>query len=270
MTDTTSFAQGAKRRRIKLGIDNFSIRAMGWKAPQLLDYAAKLKVDTILLSDLDVYESHSDAYLKDLKKKADDLGLEIQAGTGSVCPSAKSSYDNQREELINICADVALLDRALAHYGPEAAPVREHLRGTVQAAFGQLWRSRSEPPSEAGEAFYDSIDSLPAATEQQRTIKAAASQLAIGLGRMRWLLYAQSGSAISTPLLVVVVSWLTILSVSFGVFAKPNATVHIALLVCALSVAAAIFLILEMDRPFEGLIRISDEPLRDVLSRLGR
>jgi len=69
---------------------------------------------------------------------------------------------------------------------------------------------------------------------------------------------------------VVVVSWLTILSVSFGVFAKPNATVHIALLVCALSVAAAIFLILEMDRPFEGLIRISDAPLRDVLSRLGR
>jgi 3-oxoisoapionate decarboxylase len=90
MTDTTSFAQAAKRRRIKLGFDNFSIRAMGWKAPQLLDYAAKLKVDTILLSDLDVYESHSDAYLKDLKKKADDLGLEIQAGTGSVCPSAKS------------------------------------------------------------------------------------------------------------------------------------------------------------------------------------
>src|SRR5215475_14969448 len=93
MTDTTSFvqgAQGAKRRRLKLGFDNFSIRAMGWKAPQLLDYAAKLRVDTILLSDLDVYESHSDAYLKEIRKKADDLGVEIQAGTGSVCPSAKS------------------------------------------------------------------------------------------------------------------------------------------------------------------------------------
>src|SRR5499425_3602476 len=90
MTDITSFAQTIKRRNLKLGFDNFSIRAMGWKAPQLLDYAAKLKVDTILLSDLDVYESHSDAYLKDLRKKADDLGVEIQAGTGSICPSAKS------------------------------------------------------------------------------------------------------------------------------------------------------------------------------------
>src|SRR5215468_2735157 len=90
ITDTLGIAQATKRRGIKLGFDNFSIRAMGWKAPQLLDYAAKLKVDTILLSDLDVYESHSDAYLKDLKKRADDLGVEIQAGAGSICPSAKS------------------------------------------------------------------------------------------------------------------------------------------------------------------------------------
>src|SRR5262245_27666020 len=90
MTDKKTFAQTIKRRNIKLGFDNFSVRAMGWKAPQLLDYAAKLNVDTILLSDLDVYESHSDAYLKEMRKKADDLGIEIQAGTGSICPSAKS------------------------------------------------------------------------------------------------------------------------------------------------------------------------------------
>jgi sugar phosphate isomerase/epimerase len=79
-------SRGRLTARLKLGFDNFSIRALGWKAPQLLEYAASLKVDTILLSDLDVYESHDDAYLKDLKKKADELGLEIQAGTGSICP----------------------------------------------------------------------------------------------------------------------------------------------------------------------------------------
>ncbi|MCI0664035.1 MAG: sugar phosphate isomerase/epimerase, partial [Acidobacteria bacterium] len=84
------FAQSLKRRRLKLGFDNFSIRAMGWKAPQLLDYAAMLKVDTVLFSDLDVYENHNDSYLKEIKKKADDLGIEVQAGTGSICPSAKS------------------------------------------------------------------------------------------------------------------------------------------------------------------------------------
>lgn len=84
------FAQQRPGPRIKLGFDNFSVRAFEWKAPQLLDYAATLKVDSVLFSDLDVYESHDDAYLKRVKTKAADLGIEIHAGTGSVCPTAKS------------------------------------------------------------------------------------------------------------------------------------------------------------------------------------
>ena len=79
-----------RNSRIKLGFDNFSIRALGWKAPQLLDYAAALKVDVILFSDLDVYESHIDAYLKEIKAKASGLGIEIHAGTGSICPSSNT------------------------------------------------------------------------------------------------------------------------------------------------------------------------------------
>lgn len=90
-------AQSASGRRLKLGFDNFSVRAFGWKAPQLLDYAASLKVDTILFSDLDVYENHTDAHLRDVKKKADDLGIEIQAGTGSICPTS-ASYESVRKK----------------------------------------------------------------------------------------------------------------------------------------------------------------------------
>ncbi len=82
--------QTPQKRNLRLGFDNFSIRAMGWKAPQLLDYAARQKVDTVLFSDLDVYESHSDAYLREIRAKADDLGIGIEVGTGSICPSAKS------------------------------------------------------------------------------------------------------------------------------------------------------------------------------------
>ena len=78
------------RTGIKLGFDNFSIRALEWKAPKLLDHAASLKLDTVLFSDLDVYESHDAGYLKDLRRKADDMGLEIQAGTGGICPSSQS------------------------------------------------------------------------------------------------------------------------------------------------------------------------------------
>ncbi len=199
-------------------------------------------------------EHHRDADSRDVLKASTALiGTMAALVLGLLVASAKNSYDNQREELIHICADVALLDRALANYGPEAIATRQQLRATVHAAFGQLWKRGSEPPSTAGEALYDAIDRLPSSDERKRSIKAVAGELAIGLGRTRWLMFAQSGSAISTPLLVVVVFWLTILFVSFGVFATPNATVHVALFVSALSVAAAVFLILEMDRPFEGL-----------------
>ncbi|MBI3857772.1 MAG: sugar phosphate isomerase/epimerase [Planctomycetes bacterium] len=78
--------------RLKLGFDNYSIRALNWKAPQLLDYAASLRLDSVLFSDLDVYESLSDDYLRGVKAKADDLGIEIQAGTGGICKA--SSFFN--------------------------------------------------------------------------------------------------------------------------------------------------------------------------------
>jgi sugar phosphate isomerase/epimerase len=78
---------GAKR--IKLGFDNFAIRAMNWKAPALLDYAASLKLDSILISDLDAYDSFEEKYLKEVKAKADDLGIQIHAGTWSICPTSK-------------------------------------------------------------------------------------------------------------------------------------------------------------------------------------
>ena len=208
---------------------------------------------------------------RDVLKAATGLvGTMAALVLGLLVASAKDSYDHQKDELIRICADVSLLDRALANYGPEGAATRQRLRSAVEAGFLQLWKRGPEAPSTEGEALYDAIDRLPVGNEQQRTFKSMAAELAIELGKTRWLMHAQNASAISTPLLVVVVFWLSILFVSFGVYAKPSATGYIALFICALSVAAAVFLILEMDRPFDGLIRISDEPLRGVLNRLGK
>jgi sugar phosphate isomerase/epimerase len=76
-------------KKLRLGFDNFSVRAMGWKAPALLDYAASLKLDSILISDLDAYESLEEAALKEVKAKADGLGIQIHAGTWSICPTSK-------------------------------------------------------------------------------------------------------------------------------------------------------------------------------------
>ena len=92
----------APRKKLKLGFDNFSVRAMGWKASQLVDHAAALKVDVLLLSDLDVYENHEEAYLKDVKKKADEAGLQLHAGTGGICPTSsmwKNKWGTPEEHL---------------------------------------------------------------------------------------------------------------------------------------------------------------------------
>jgi sugar phosphate isomerase/epimerase len=95
--------------KLKLGFDNYSIRALGWKAPQLLEYAASLNLDTILLSDLDVYESTAESYLKDIKARADDLGIEIQVGMLSICPGSKL-FDSRRgtaEEQLKLTIGIA-------------------------------------------------------------------------------------------------------------------------------------------------------------------
>jgi sugar phosphate isomerase/epimerase len=85
----------AEKRNIKLGFDNFSVRAFGWKAPQLIDYAASLEVDTLLLSDLGVYESLEEGYLNKIRAHAEKAKVELHAGTGSICPTS-TAYNEKR------------------------------------------------------------------------------------------------------------------------------------------------------------------------------
>ena len=81
--------------KIKLGMDNFAVRAMAWKAPELIDYAASLKLDTLLISDLDAFVSLDDAKLRDVKRKADDAGIALYVGSWSICPSSKVFRPNR-------------------------------------------------------------------------------------------------------------------------------------------------------------------------------
>ena len=87
--------------------------------------------------------------------------------------------------------------------------------------------------------------------------------------KVRWVVLGERGTSIPWPFLIVLVFWLTITFMSFGLQAPANATVLAVLLLCALSVAGAVFLIQEMDGPFDGLIQVSADPLRYALTRLG-
>jgi hypothetical protein len=89
-------------------------------------------------------------------------------------------------------------------------------------------------------------------------------------GKLRQLMFAQGTTAVSIPLLVVLVLWLTVIFISFGLFALLNATVVCSLFVSALSVSGAIFLILDMYTPYTGVIGIASTPLQIVLAQLGQ
>ncbi|MDB6153161.1 MAG: Xylose isomerase-like barrel, partial [Chthoniobacteraceae bacterium] len=82
------FRSEAAAGKIKLGMDNFSVRALGWKASQLLDYADSLKLDTLFISDLEAFDSLEEGYLRDVKAKADALKIELYTGSWSICPSS--------------------------------------------------------------------------------------------------------------------------------------------------------------------------------------
>jgi hypothetical protein len=107
-------------------------------------------------------------------------------------------------------------------------------------------------------------------SDEQRALRSQAETMALDVGRTRVLLFEHLGTSIPVPFLVVLVFWLCIIFASFGLFAPRNATVIAVLGICALSVSGAIFLILELDRSFEGLLQVSGAPLRTALAQLGR
>ena len=89
-----------------------------------------------------------------------------------------------------------------------------------------------------------------------------------GITQARLLMFEQLGNSIPWPFLTVLILWICLLFLGFGLFSSPNPAIAVALLAGAVSVACAIFLILELNSPYRGLMRISDEPLRDAMAQI--
>jgi Protein of unknown function (DUF4239) len=222
-------------------------------------------------------QHHLSAESKDIIKLGMGLvGTMAALVLGLLVASAKSSYDTQSAEMTQLTANVALLDRILAHYGPETKESRDLLRETVTRVVGQIWAEDgvsvgpTSPQSAGGEALYDKIQALSPKNDAQRTLQSQALSIVMDTGKLRQLMFTQGTAAVSIPLLVVLVLWLTVIFISFGLFAPFNATVVSSLFVSALSVSGAIFLILDMYTPYRGMIAISSAPLQIALAQLGR
>jgi hypothetical protein len=196
---------------------------------------------------------------------------------GLLIASAKGSYDTQSTQITRMTSNIVLLDNLLGEYGPETTELRNLLRrGTVVLA-DRMWSENSSDVAKtrpfalsgASDAFFAGLQQLSPKNDSQRSLQARAIQITTDIAQARLLLFAQTNNSIPMPFLVVLIFWLTIIFGSFGLFAKPSATVFGSLFVFALSAAGAIYLVLELGQPFAGLMQISSAPLRHALAPLG-
>ena len=157
----------------------------------------------------------------------------------------------------------------------ETKPTRDLIRSAVAFRIEQIWpaggsssgfsTTQGTPPVEEIE---NQILSLSPETDSQRWLKAEALKLSEEIVKTRWRALGATGGSVPYPFLIAVIFWLTVTFASFGLYAPRNATVIAVLFVAALSVAAAVFLILELDGPFDGVIKVSSRSLRYALTEL--
>lgn len=193
---------------------------------------------------------------------------------GLLIGAAKNSFDTKGGQVTQITADIILLDVILAEYGPETEPIRKQMRSAIGPFVERIWhdneRAKAAPFSAnaAAEQVYLEIQAMSPSDNLHRALQARAAQISNGATQLRLMLFVEADNSIPAPFLGVLVFWLIIIFASFSLFSDMNPTVFIALCTFALSASAAIYLILELNDPFNGLMSISSRPLLDALGPL--
>ncbi len=197
---------------------------------------------------------------------------------GLLVSSAKGKLDAMNTELTQEGAKIIMLDRVLASYGPETKEVREQLRGAVVTVIDNIWPKEKKrqanmktiETTNSIERIQHRLRGLSPHDESQRQLQSQALQISADIAQTRWILIERTEQEIPPVFLVVLLFWLTVLFACVGLLAPGNTTIIAVLLVCALSVSGAIFLILEMNDPLTGIIKVSSAPLVKALGNLGR
>lgn len=195
---------------------------------------------------------------------------------GLLVSSAKSSFDTTRSEVMQMAAKVALLDRILLLYGPQTADARRALRESIDESIRRTWPAHDKasaelgPNEEMGDAVYMAISHLAPENEAQRALKTQAASLMAQLAELRVLVQAQAVSSVSKPLLIALAVWLAVIFFGFGLLAPGNPASTLSVIAGAFSVACAVFIILELDHPFSGVVRVPSEPMLKVLAQLSK
>lgn len=205
------------------------------------------------------------------------IGTMAALALGMLISSAKGTFDHVSSELTENAARVVAIDRVLGEFGAEAAELRSALKAryaqrVVAVTSGdaaQLATLDTPAAIREGELLRNQLASLPARTDRERSLRARAIELATEVAATRTLVTLQKDGSIPPALLIILVAWLSVIFAGFGVCAPGNHTTRAALLVASLCAACAILLILEMDRPLSGLIRVPAAPLQTAVAHLG-
>jgi hypothetical protein len=206
------------------------------------------------------------------------VGTLAALALGLLIASAKTTFDNADLDVRTSAARVVLLDRVMAHYGPETDEARAQLRKLLEKRLSRGWTAANADDISAGsagefqeiEAVQSELRSLTPTTEPQKILQARALQVSGVVAEGHWLVVESAHEGLPWAFLAVLVLWLGLMFATFGLQAPPNATVISVLVVCALSVAGAIFLIVQMASPYQGIIHVSEDPIRYALTRLGQ
>lgn len=222
-------------------------------------------------------DRHLDPNSKDVVKLVMGLIATMSALVLSLLiASASTTYDRQSSELKALSVNVLQLDQTLESYGPGAKALRDRMREVVRQTHDRIWSADGVRPEDlnsietrnAAKANVEMLHRLSPTTDVERMMQSRAIELTDNISQARLLMFEQLGGAIPWPFLTVLVFWICMLFLGFGLFSSPNATIAVALLVGSVSVACAIFLILELNAPLVGLVRISDAPLRNVIAQI--
>jgi hypothetical protein len=218
---------------------------------------------------------HLNEHAKDVVRLGVGLIATIAALVlGLLIGAAKSSFETQSTQVKQITASLILLDSILAQYGPEALPIRQHMRKAVGPFADRLWREKQAATTgpfqtnASEEQVYSEIQTLAANNDVQRSLQRRAAKIGDDLAQARFMLFAESETRIPTPFLAILAFWLVIVFASYSLFSPLNVTLFTCLSLFAFSAASAIFLILELGRPFTGLMMVSSAPLRNALGAI--
>jgi hypothetical protein len=222
-------------------------------------------------------EDHLQGESRDMIRTASGLlGTVVALTIGLLVGSAKSTFDQANEGVIAFSTRVIQLDQALRRFGPVAEPLRGELRESMQLGRELLWYSQEPVDRRLKEAqrmrrFNDvlkQIEALPVESPGQELTRKEAAVLGGEVGRSVWQVLEKSEQQLPPPLIAMLIVWLGLLFFSFGLLAPANRTALGALVLSSLAMAGALFMLLEMNQPFDGFIEVSPGPLETMLDVL--